>query len=237
MQRSLTLLLGLAFLLSSCFPALPADGGGMTDFKPPRELDPADIALPEGYKIEAVATGLTFPTDVTFDARGSAYVTEAGYSYGDVVTTPRLLRLEPDGKLTEIARGTNPPWNGVEFHKGAFYVAGGHLDPGQLLKVTMEGEITPLIEGLPSLGDHHTNGPAVGPDGWLYFGQGTATNSGVVGPDNFDFGWPRRYPDFHDIPCQDIVLTGQNYRTPNPLSADPNDEAVTGAYVPFGTPT
>jgi glucose/arabinose dehydrogenase len=236
-RRSPVLSLGLLLALSGCFPALPADGGGMTDFNPPREVDPADVALPEGYEIEAVATGLTFPTDVTFDEQGRVYVTEAGYSYGDVVTTPRLLRLEPEGSPTAIASGTNPPWNGVEFHEGDFFVAGGHLEPGQLLRVSMDGTVTTLIEGLPSLGDHHTNGPAVGPDGFLYFGQGTATNSGVVGLDNFDFGWPTRYPDFHDVPCQDVVLTGQNYRTTNPLTPDPNDEAVTGAYVPFGTPT
>lgn len=230
-------LLLLSIFLSGCFRLMRSEGGGETDFEPPRRVDPSDVALLDGYRIEAVATGLTFPSGITFDDRGRVYVTEAGYSYGDVRLTPRLLRVEPGGGTTVIAEGSNPPWNGVAYHQGAFYVAGGHLDPGQILRVGMDGGIATLVDGLPSLGDHHTNGPAVGPDGWIYFGQGTATNSGVVGLDNFDFGWPRRYPEFHDVPCEDVVLAGKNHRTPNPLTEDPDDEAVTGAYVPFGTRT
>jgi hypothetical protein len=48
-------------------------------------------------------------------------------------------------------------------------------------------------------------------DGYIYFGQGTATNSSVVGEDNKEFGWLLRRKDFHDIPCRDIILNGQNY--------------------------
>jgi glucose/arabinose dehydrogenase len=231
---SLLLLLGA---LSGCFRLMRSEGGGETRFEPPRQVDPSDVALMEGHAIEVVATGLTFPAGIAFDDEGRVYVTEAGYSYGDVRLTPRLLRIEPDGSTAEIARGDNPPWNGVDYHDGAFYIAGGHLDPGQVLRVTMDGRVETLVDDLPSLGDHHTNGPVVGPDGWIYFGQGTATNSGAVGTDNFDFGWPRRYPEFHDVPCEDVVLAGKNYTTPNPLTDDPDDRVVTGAYVPFGVRT
>ena len=234
---SLLILLLSCGWLGGCFVLSSSDGGGQTYFEAPRETDPSDIALPSGYEIEAVATGLDLPTGIAFDREGRVYVTEAGYSYGDLVTTPRLLRIEPNGSQTVIAEGENPPWNGVTFHEGAFYIAGGHIGPGQILRVTMGGEITPLVEGLPSLGDHHTNGPVIGPEGWLYFGQGTATNAGVVGIDNFKYGWPQRYPRFHDVPCKDIVLTGEDYRTPNPLTPSDDDEAVTGAYVPFGVAT
>lgn len=91
---------------------------------------------------------------------------EAGYSYGEEWTTPRLLRLESDGSVATIATaGKNGPWNGVVFHDGAFFVAeGGVLEGGRILKITPQGEITALVEGLPSFGDHHTNGPAIGPD-------------------------------------------------------------------------
>jgi glucose/arabinose dehydrogenase len=224
-------------LLVACFPILGSDGGGQTNFTPPRRVDPAGVALPEGYRIEVVATGLTFPTDVTFDDQGRAYVLEAGYSYGEVITTPRLLRLDPDGEAQVVAEGENPPWNGLAFSDGAFYVAGGTLNGGRILRITPDGETTTLVDGLPSVGDHHTNGPAVGPDGWLYFGQGTATNSGVVGTDNADFGWLYRYPRFSDNPCEDVTLTGQNYRSANPLTDDPEDEVITGAFLPFGTPS
>ncbi len=235
---SLTAVFIAAGMLSGCFVLLPSEGGGSTRFEAPRRIDPGDVALLPGYRIEVVATGLTLPTGVAFDEQGRIYVTEAGYSYGDVWTTPRLLRVEPNGNLTQIAAGSDPPWNGVDFHRGSFYIAAaGHRDGGRIIRVGMDGSITPLIERLPSLGDHHTNGPVIGADGWLYFGQGTATNSGVVGLDNFDFGWVQRHPEFHDLPCHDVTLAGKNYTTENPLTPDRNDRAVTGAFVPFGTPT
>src|SRR5439155_11656435 len=89
---------------------------------------------------------------------------------------------------------------------------------------------------LPSVGDHHTNGPVIGNDGNLYFSIGVATNSGVVGTDSYEFGWLKRHPEFHDIPAHDITLTGQNFTTNNPLDAS-SGKAVTGAYLPFGTPS
>ncbi|MGI9178996.1 MAG: PQQ-dependent sugar dehydrogenase [Longimicrobiaceae bacterium] len=228
----------LLLLLSGCYGLRPSAGGGQTTFTGPREIRPADVALPEGYRIEAVATGLTFPTAVAFDEQGRAHVLEAGYSYGEEWTVPRLLRVEPEGALTEVARGENPPWNGLDHHRGAFYVAeGGHARGGRILRVGQDGRITPLIENLPSLGDHHTNGPAVGPGGWIYFGQGTATNSGVVGEDNYAFGWLPRHPEFHDIPCRDLRLRGRNFTTGNPLTPDAEDRATTGAFSPFGTAT
>ena len=239
-RRWFGVLLGASFValgLTACFPVLESRGGGQTAFTPPRVVNPADVALLDGYQIEAVATGLTFPTGVTFDDRGGVYVTESGYSYGEVVTTPRLLNIRSDGDYEVVATGSNPPWNGVTFFDGAFYVAGGTLEAGEILRITPAGKTTPLVQGLPSLGDHHTNSPVVGPDGLLYFGQGTATNSGVVGLDSFDFGWLGRYPRFHDVPCHDLTLMGKNYATPNPLTPNPDDSVTTGAFVPFGTPT
>lgn len=233
-----TLVLALTLFLSACFPAVPSRGGGQTEFQPPRAVETSDVALPDGYRIEAVATGLTFPSGVAFDEEGLPYVIEAGYSYGEVWATPRLLRVEEDGSTTVIAEGENPPWNGVDFADGAFYVAeGGQLEGGRILRIGLDGSTSVLLEGLPGLGDHHTNGPAVGPDGMLYFGQGTATNSAVVGPDNADFGWLHRHPEFHDTPCEDIILTGANFESPDPLTEDSEDTALTGAYVPFGTAT
>src|SRR6185369_2670876 len=41
--------------------------------------------------------------------------------------------------------------------------------------------------------------------------------------------------DFHDIPCRDVTLTGQNHTTGNPLAG--TGEVMTGAYVAFGTAT
>jgi glucose/arabinose dehydrogenase len=227
-----------ALLLSTgCF-RLTASDKTREEFKPPRRIDPATIAVPAGYRIEAIATGLTYPTGVAFDEKGIPYVIESGYSYGEVFTESRLLRINADGSSTVVARGEHPPWTGIAFHQGAFYVAeGGEKGGGRIVRITPDGHLTPLVSHLPSLGDHHTNGPAIGPDGALYFGVGTATNAGVVGPDNAEMGWLHREPRFHDIPCQDITLRGLNFTSPNPLTPEPDDQVTTGAFVPFGTAT
>jgi len=223
-------------VLGGCYSMRPSSGGGQRVASEVRSVQPGDVALPSGYRIEAVASGLTFPTGVTFDDSGRAYVVESGYSYGESFTTPRLLRIEPGGAHTVVASGgRNGPWTGVTFHAGNFYVAeGGELEGGRILRITPDGQTTALVSGLPSMGDHHTNGPVVGPDGMLYFGQGVATNSGVVGPDNAMFGWLKRKPDFHDIPCQDITLAGRNYESSD---AQSGKIVSTGAYLPYGTPS
>lgn len=224
--------------LAGCYAMRPSSGGGQTEFSAPRRVNASDIALPAGYRIEVVATGLTFPTGVTFDERGTPHVVEAGYSYGEVFTTPRLLRVEGERKLTEVARGEkNGPWTGVAYTHGAFIVAeGGQLQGGRILRITPQGEVTALVENLPSFGDHHTNGPAIGPDGRIYFSIGTATNSGVVGEDNFKFGWLKRFPKFHDVPCRDIEIAGHNFESPDVLT-EGKGKVRTGAFVPFATET
>lgn len=225
----------MAVILSGCYVMRPSAGGGQTSFRGPRKINVADIALPPGYRIEPVATGLTFPSGVAFDGAGRPHVIEAGYCYGEVWTTPRLLRIEPGGGTRVIATGgRNGPWNGVVYKNGAFFVAeGGTLDGGRILKITPGGGKRVLVSGLPSFGDHHTNGPAIGPDGWVYFSIGTATNSGVVGPDNAGLGWLKRFPQFHDTPARDIVLTGENFAT----RERGQGRVLTGAFLPYGTPS
>ena len=63
----------------------------------------------------------------------------------------------------------------------------------------------------PAFGDHFTGGIAFGPDGWIYVGHGTVTNSGVVGEDNFQRGWASSFPEMYDVPARDIVLAGMNF--------------------------
>jgi glucose/arabinose dehydrogenase len=225
----------LAIGLAGCFRLAESQGGGQIEpASGERRPRPADVMLPAGYSIDAVARGLTFPTSVAFDRDGTPHVVEAGYSYGEVFTEARLIRLDDSGQRHVLARSDNGPWTGVAYHAGAFYVAeGGQRRGGRILRISPSGEVGVLIEGLPSLGDHHTNGPAIGSDGYVYFGQGTATNSAVVGEDNAQFGWLERHPQFHDTPCQDIVLRGVNFESKNAKG----ERVRTGAYLPHGTPS
>jgi glucose/arabinose dehydrogenase len=238
-SAAVTLVALVAISLGGCYSILPSSGGGQTAASSERRVDPTDVAVPAGYRVEVVATGLTYPTGVAFDDDRVPHVVEAGYSYGESFTTPRLVRIGKDGSVTEVARGgRNGPWTGVAYTRGAFYVAeGGQLEGGRILRITPEGRTTVLVENLPGQGDHHTNGPAVGPEGMIYFAQGTATNSGVVGEDNLKYGWLKRFPKFHDIPCRDITLTGVNYPTSDAVATPDLPEAATGAFVPFGTRT
>jgi glucose/arabinose dehydrogenase len=149
-----------------------------------------------------------------------------------------LLKINSRGDHQEVAKGErNGPWNGVDYSDGGFFIAeGGVMEGGRILRVSHDGRITRLVENLPSYGDHHTNGVVAGADGFIYFGQGTATNSGVAGKDNAEFGWLKRHKEFHDMPCTDIRLRGENFGSENILSAD-HEKVYTGAYSPYGQKT
>lgn len=191
-----------------------------------------NILLPSGYQIEAVATGLTFPTSVSWDSEGRMYVTEAGYAYGPKEVGPgRVLRIDPD-KYEVVLDGLNSPATDVKFYGDDMYVA--HRGS---LSVLRDDARLDLIQGLPS-GDHYTGEIAINmEEGWVYLGNGTTTNSGVIGDDNFRFGWVSEHPDWRDIPGKTVTLTGANLSAPDLRTANPADRTETGAFVPFGTPT
>ena len=96
------LALTLIMLSSSCYVMHKSSGGGQVSEPAKRIIKPEDIALPDGYRIEAVAQNLTFPTGIAFDETGAPYITESGYAYGEVFTVPKLLKINPDGTTRTI---------------------------------------------------------------------------------------------------------------------------------------
>lgn len=188
-----------------------------------RRIDPGDVLLPPGYEIEVFADGLTTPINLTFDDDGEMLLADAGITSG----SGKVLRSGDNG-FEVIAEGFNPPLTGITWHKGHIYVA----HRGHITVIKPDGTKEDIIQGLPSYGDHHNNRVVFGPDGKMYFGQGTATNSGVVGKDNES--WVKEYPFFHDYPGTDVLLRGHNYVTDNFLSQSPADIVYTGGYSPFG---
>ena len=80
------------------------------------------------------------------------------------------------------------------------------------------GAVTPFITGLPT-GDHPAEQLEFKAN-WIYWSQGSTTNSGVVGRDNGGGA------NQHDIPCQDIVLSN------NVFESDP--ATFTSGYTDFG---
>jgi len=86
----------------------------------------------------------------------------------------------------------------------------------------MTGVVTPFITNLPT-GDHPTEQLAFRGDGWIYWSQGSTTNSGVVGLDNGSG------QNQSDIPCQDITLSQNVF-----VSSLGPPEIATSGYSPFG---
>jgi glucose/arabinose dehydrogenase len=187
-----------------------------------RYVNPLDIYLLPGYKIEVFAQGLNSPISMVFDDKGDAIVGESGSIDGNA----RVIRLTKDG-YEVIAEGFNVPLTGVNTLNGDIYVS----HSGAISVIKENGVRQDLIVGLPSMGDYKNTQVVFGKDGKMYYGQGAATNSGVVGPDNL---WANQYPYFHDYPAQDIKLIGQNFVSYNYLSYSPNDYAFTGAFRPYG---
>lgn len=186
--------------------------------------------------LELLAGGFSFPTSLTFDEAGTIYVVESGLPFGGAQAGGRVWRLEGDGNRRLIADHLRPPVNGLTYYQGNLYLSeGGH--PGRISRLTLSGEQTVLLDHLPGPGNYHTNMVAFGPDGKLYFSQGAMTNTGIVGLDAYELGWLRRLPHAHDVPGYDIVLAGVNIQTPDPLSNEPDAQALTGAFVPFGVRT
>ncbi|HLY25638.1 MAG TPA: hypothetical protein VKQ72_04820 [Aggregatilineales bacterium] len=189
-----------------------------------------------GIRIECVAEGFSFPTSLTFDQAGVAYVAEAGLPFGGAPPGGRIWKLASDGSRTLLATGLRPPVNGLKYHGGGLYVSeGGH--PARISRLDLDGNQTVILDNLPGPGNYHTNMVVFGPDGKLYFSQGAMTNTGIVGLDSYDLGWLRRLPHAHDIPGYNIALAGVNVETANPLSSASEAQTRTGAFVPFGEPT
>jgi len=191
----------------------------------------------ELYKqLEPVTGDLSFPTSLTFDDAGTAYVAESGLPFGGARPGGRIWRINSDGSRSLLAENLHQPVNGLTFYKGELFVSeGGH--PGRISRLDLAGHQTVILDNLPGPGNYHTNMVCFGPDGKLYFSQGSMTNAGIVGLDAYELGWLRHLPHAHDIPGYDVVLAGVNIETENPLVSEKSTRIRTGAFVPFGTAT
>lgn len=191
------------------------------------------VELQDGYTIQKFTDNLNFPTGITFSSVGEMFVVESGITAGTVQGTARILRVNPDGSTVEIARGFVAPLLGIAWYNGYLYVAESGY-PGQITRVAMDGTSEAVVKGLPTGGDHGLGDIIFSQSGKMYFGVGTATNSGVVGPDN---EWLTKRPRYYDLTCRNYELVGQNFVSVNPLTTEPGDVAETGAFHPFGTPS
>lgn len=120
-----------------------------------------------------------YPSSLEFDDSGGVFVAEAGFVYGDPSAPARVVHVSAKGDIHLVADRLNGPVTDILWHQSRLTIS--HC---VRISVVEKGKVRDLVTGLPSRGDHFNNQMCIGPDGLLYFGQGTATNSGVVGFDN-----------------------------------------------------
>ena len=157
--------------------------------------------------------------------------------------TPDILVFDESGRLirgplakpTASGAGLQPhgPAIDIAFEKGfeggrlfatdsnqAIRAVGAQNNSSRIVTVNPEtGKVSPFIAGLPT-GDHPAE-QITFKDGWIYWSQGSTTNSGVVGRDNGGGA------NQHDIPCQDITLSGHLF--------DSGGGVTSSGYSDFGT--
>ena len=215
-----------------------------------KSIDRRLVETPAGFELKPVAENLTAPSAIAFDTEGNLLIAESGACGRE----PRIFgwRVNGDGKFFQIyptgARFSLPftsvktgfriygPVGGMVVDHGKVYVS--HRDAesrGVITAFEFDGSHSTVVADLPAQGDYSVTDLALGPNGRLYFGMGAATNSGVVGRDNWDAGWVKRFRKVHDIPYIDLKLNGYRFDAKNPLAGLFEDEiAVTAPFQPFG---
>lgn len=203
----------------------------------PETLSTEDVILPAGYVIEPVVTGLSYPSGIEFAPDGTMFVAEAGYSYGQHWTHPRILKVRPDGKAMPLAHGFRAPIMGITYREDRLYVS--HRGKISVVDVNGTGQVRDLITGLPAVPNagHFNSRVAFGDDGKMYFAVGVVSNSGVPTFEEALFGWLPDMPWMRDAPAKEVTLTGSNYPTFDVLSPNSLKTIHGGAYLPFGTPS
>ena len=166
--------------------------------KPGTTPPPSNVVIPEGYSMTAVATGLNFPTAMTFFG-DTIWVTEMGTatspaavkeidSGGNIRTMLTAADL-PDGTLVS-------PLTGIVFARGWIWLIHRQTNsenaPGVPVGVISRfrphdpvGTFATVIAGFPSFGDHPNSQIVFGADGRAYI-------NGAALADSFSAARPRR---------------------------------------------
>ena len=130
----------------------------------PRNYNPQDILVPEGYVAELVASGFNAPDHCCFDDKGFCYVIESGHK---IDATPRILKVDPhNGSWVVFFTLPQERWRkggamtGACWHDGYLYV----MNTDTLLRIDAQGNMTEIVTDLAGRGDHQAGVRVVGPD-------------------------------------------------------------------------
>ena len=199
------------------------------------------IAVPEGFRAVQVVEGLNFPSAIAWDDSGRLHILES-HSVPVPTLKPKILRVAADGEIEELrfegaAAPTGETAVGLSFRDGWLYLSHEEKDGtwGISRVRPAGGAVEAVLRGLPGDGDHWVNYLQFDARGNLYFGVGSATNSGVVSShDPVNQKWLKKRPASRDIACRDVVLAGQTFTDDNALTEADDDVATTGVYQPYG---
>jgi hypothetical protein len=216
-----------------------------------KPIDRAIVDYPGECVLEVVAHGLTGPIDCDFDNQGNLIIAESGAGGYE----PHIIGCRPDGSTFSIYPPFRPirvpfdlatigytiygPIGGIAVDGRKVFVS--HRDKGGNGVVTAfnyDGSHQTVVASIPCQGDNGMSDVALNnTTGRLWFGVGSATNSGVVGLDNWD--WVKKYPNFCDRSHVDLKLNGFQFKSKHPdagLFGAP-EIAVTAPYQAFNVST
>ncbi len=208
-----------------------------------RRIDRSLVEYPTGFELKPYIRDLTAPTAFCFDDHNSLIIAQGERGEEPTIfgykTDGSLFYIYPEGRRLPFGLPT-PGWKiygpigGMVFYQGRLYIS--HRDENDLGVITAldyKGHHTTIVAGLPAQGDFGVTDLAI-TNGRLYFGVGTATNSGVVGNDNFGV-WVKNHPKCHDESWHALSLLGYRFDTPNPFAGlfGPAEIAVTAPFQPF----
>lgn len=212
------------------------------------------VEYPPGFVLRPYMVGLTAPTAICIDASNTLFVAEGGgtadnlephiFGYrADAPPGKQFFDVYPHEHRFPIPFFDNSyhiygPVGGMVAVNGQLFVT--HKDAagnGVVTAFGYDGTHRVVVADLPARGDYGMGGIDVDENGRLYFAVGSATNSGVVGLDNWEKGWVRPYADFCDLPYSPLKLVGARFNSSNPYAGlfSGGDIAVTGPYQAFNT--
>ena len=210
-------------------------------------IDRSVVEYPAGCSLVQIIKGLNCPRAFCWDSDFNLLMSESGIDGSE----PHIFGYHKDGSYFNIY-----PWKrNISFFPTGFVLCGpvdgiaayqgriivSHRDrqgKGVITSLGYDGTHFTIVADLPAQGDYGVTDVAI-ESGRVYFGVGTASNSGVVGLDNYNEGWLKRHPDVHDnvySPTNtSIKLTGPRFDAANPWAGlFAGDLAVTGPFQAFG---
>ena len=212
---SVTLSVSLSVSLSASLLASCGIGEGLRD--PVEGMPGASVATPAftsapglDVPVRTLATGLRIPWGLAFLPDGSALVTERGNETRkadgseDRSGIARIMKVTPDGKVTEVQRLSEVDRRGGEggllgiaisptyATDGWVYVYYSAKDDNRIARLKLGQRLQPIVTGMPVAGGgsrYHQGGRlAFGPDGLLYASVGETYYDSEIAQDPKSLG-------------------------------------------------